>query len=298
MSQPPSGRGSTSISELRSVAALAFVDDLEAPQLDPETEHHLLDVLRLADGTTVAISDGAGSWQACRLEREHRSRAPGRSAAAAGRAEAGGRSPVAGRAEAGGRVTLVPLGKVRTVPPSSPPIGVGFALTKGDRPEWTVQKLTEIGVDRIVPLFTERTIVRIEGAALDQRVERYRRIAREAGTQSRRLRLPRIAAPLPLLQFIASLGAASAGVALAEPGGMPLDDRTRTVLVGPEGGFSERELAGTERHVGLGPTVLRAETAALVAGALLVAKRSERLSARFTMPTCENPVPYPENSAP
>ena len=68
----------------------------------------------------------------------------------------------------------------------------GFAPVKGDRPEWTVQKLTELGVDRIVPLRAARSVVRWDGERGAAAVERLRRVAREAAMQSRRCRLPEV----------------------------------------------------------------------------------------------------------
>jgi 16S rRNA (uracil1498-N3)-methyltransferase len=154
---------------------------------------------------------------------------------------------------------------------------VAFAVPKGERAEWTVQKLTEIGIDHIAPLLSDRTVVRLsEGEAL-RRAERFRRIAREAGAQSRRLHLPIVATPTTvatLLGALGALGALDGEVAIAEPGGGPITASMHTVLVGPEGGWSERELDELPIRVGLGSGVLRAETAALVAGTLLIGARS------------------------
>ena len=73
---------------------------------------------------------------------------------------------------------------------SEPGLTVAFAPTKGERPEWVVQKLTELGVDRIVPLISERSVVRWAGERGAGAVERLRRVAREAAAQSRRVWLP------------------------------------------------------------------------------------------------------------
>jgi 16S rRNA (uracil1498-N3)-methyltransferase len=156
----------------------------------------------------------------------------------------------------------------------SPSRCVAFAIPKGERAEWTVQKLTEIGIDRIVPLLTDRTVVRLDGDEAPRRGERFRRIAREAGSQSRRLHLPDVETPTTLASLIFALDPADGQVAMAEPGGGPVTAAMQMVLVGPEGGWSERELDEVPARVGLGPGVLRAETAALVAGTLLVATRS------------------------
>ena len=83
-------------------------------------------------------------------------------------------------------------GAVLSEPPAEPALTVAFAPVKGERPEWVVQKLTELGVDRIVPLRTERSVVRWDGARGRATVERLRRVAREAAAQCRRVWLPEV----------------------------------------------------------------------------------------------------------
>jgi 16S rRNA (uracil1498-N3)-methyltransferase len=155
-----------------------------------------------------------------------------------------------------------------------PQVTVAFAPVKGDRPEWAVQKLTEIGVDRIVPLVAARSVVR--WTAGGGQVDRWRRVAREAAMQSRRTWLPVV----DDVTGLASLLVDEPGAALAHPGGRPPSLDRPLVLVGPEGGWDEAELAAAASDdsgtslVGLGPHVLRTETAAVVAGALLCALRA------------------------
>lgn len=220
---------------MRSSSAHLFVADLEAPEPDPDDRHHLMRVLRLRPGETVSTSDGRGGWRLCTWVGD-------------------------GRVE--------PAGEVHRDPAPTPAVTVAFAPVKGDRPEWVVQKLTEVGVDGIVPLVAARSVVRWEGDRADRAVERLRRVAREAAMQSRRTWLPDVR---PIVPFAGLVGEA---VALAEPGGArPSLDRP-TVLVGPEGGWAPEELAAGLPRVGLGPTVLRAETAAVAAGVLLCALRA------------------------
>lgn len=221
---------------MRSSSAHVFVDDLDAPALTDDDHRHLARVLRLRPGESVSVSDGAGAWRASTWT-------------AAG--------------------TLEPEGEVEHVPRPAPPITVGFAVLKGDRPEWVVQKLTELGVDRIVPLATARTVVRWDEARADRHVERLRRVAREAAMQSRRAWLPEVA---ELTGFADA--AAWPGAALAESGGAPLSLARPVVLVGPEGGWAPEELDRGLPTVDLGPTVLRAETAAMAAAAVLAALRT------------------------
>lgn len=157
----------------------------------------------------------------------------------------------------------------------APAVTVAFAPTKGERPEWVVQKLTEVGVDRIVPLVTARSIVRWEGERAARSVARLRRVAREAAAQSRRLWLPEVGDVCRLGDLAVSVGAP---VSLAEPGGGAPSLARPAVAVGPEGGWEEAERRTFDRPVGLGPTVLRAETAALVAGAALCGLRARMVA--------------------
>ena len=163
---------------------------------------------------------------------------------------------------------LDPVGEVERVPRPAPEVAVAFAIVKGERPEWAVQKLTEIGVDRIVPMLTARSVVRWPLGEGGQ-VTRLRRVAREAAVQSRRVWLPVVEGMTPVEAVMGEPGAA-----LAHAGGTPPALDRPTLLVGPEGGWDDAELAAAPALVGLGPSVLRTETAATVAGALLCALRA------------------------
>jgi 16S rRNA (uracil1498-N3)-methyltransferase len=107
-------------------------------------------------------------------------------------------------------------------------------------------------------------------------MDRLRRVAREAAAQSRRARLPELRGVWSLAELGATL--APAPLALADPGGSRLHQEVRALVVGPEGGWdeSERAMPGTVR-ISLGPSILRAETATVVAGTLLCALRDGRL---------------------
>ena len=215
-----------------------FVEDLERPEIDGADLHHLERVLRLRAGEVVTVSEGAGGWRQCRYA---------------------------------GRGRLEPMGDVARRPGPSPLVTVGFALTKGDRPEWVVQKLTEAGVDRIVPLLAARAVVRWDEERGDRRLARLRSVARAAAMQSRRTWLPAVN---EVMSFEAAARDLGSTAALAHFGGAPPTLSRPATLVGPEGGWSEEELAFGLPRVGLGPNVLRAETAALAAGLLLCALRA------------------------
>jgi 16S rRNA (uracil1498-N3)-methyltransferase len=232
---------------LRRAAAPAqvFVGDVTAPVLDGEETHHLTRVLRLADGDPVVVADGAGRWGLSRL-----------------------------RFGPKAHPELVADGPVVEEAPPGVTITVGFAPVKGERSEWIVQKLTEVGVDRIVPLVTERSVVRWEGEREARWVGRLQRVSRQAAAQSRRLWLPEVAGMSTLRTLGAEVAATGGELALARLGGSPPSPASRAVAVGPEGGWSPDELAMDLPGLGLGPSVLRSETAAVVVGALIAALRA------------------------
>jgi 16S rRNA (uracil1498-N3)-methyltransferase len=144
-----------------------------------------------------------------------------------------------------------------------------------------VQKATELGAARIVPFAAERSVVRLDRDRGEERARRWRRIAEEAARQCGRADVPDVAAPLPLDAALATLAPGAVPVVF-HPGGAPLAALAApgpagvAAVVGPEGGLTGGEVAACERagalRAGLGPRVLRAETAAIVAVALLQAR--------------------------
>jgi len=138
---------------------------------------------------------------------------------------------------------------------------------KGDRAEWAVAKLTELGVDVIGLLACERASIRLDEASAPRVLARWRRVAREAAGQSRRVRLPEVRGPRDVATAV------SEGAMRCDLDGAVGIGTARTLLVGPEGGWSEAERAAPEASVSLGDTVLRTETAAVTAAVLLVAER-------------------------
>jgi 16S rRNA (uracil1498-N3)-methyltransferase len=236
---------------------MVFVDDPGRPVLSQADAHHLTAVLRLRDGEIVVAGDGAGQWARCQMD-------TGRTVTA--RTDTG-RTPTG--------PTLVPVGPVELTARVEPAVTVAFAPVKGDRPEWVVQKLTELGVDRIVPILTARSVVRWEGARAAKSVERLRRVAREAAAQCRRAWLPEVAAVTTLGSLAALTGRPTT---LACPGGGPPDLGRPVVAIGPEGGWDEAELEAGFDTVGLGGNILRAETAAVAAGTLLCALRQQLIA--------------------
>lgn len=152
------------------------------------------------------------------------------------------------------------------------------ALVKFDHFEWMIEKATELGVSSIVPVQATRSEHGLEKAA-GKRLERWRRIAVEASQQSRRALLPEIQEPCTV-EGVLGLEARYRYVLDENPGGMgflaafPAErsvDDTVAVLVGPEGGWTDEERAqfGPWTRITMGPLILRAETAALAALAVL-----------------------------
>lgn len=235
---------------------------------DREESRHISRVLRLRPGDTVLAADGAGHDYTVRLE-------------TVGEAATGTVLGVAARAaESPLRLTLV-----QSVP-------------KGDKMELIVRAATELGVARVVPVLSERTIVALEPARWRERARRWQRVAKEAAKQCGRAVVPPVDAPRPLADVLALdepaelrlclwEGAARAGegggqarslgttLAANLPGSLPPDARVH-LLVGPEGGLArgevERARAGGWTVVGVGPRILRTETAGPAIIAILQSK--------------------------
>jgi 16S rRNA (uracil1498-N3)-methyltransferase len=161
--------------------------------------------------------------------------------------------------------------------PESRPVTLLLAVFKFDRMEWAIEKATELGIAAIQPVIARRTDAHLAAAA-GKRLERWRRIAREAAQQSRRVLIPEIAEPVKLpdalhpddgLKIV--LAESDADLMLADAvvksGRAPL-----RLAVGPEGGWAEEELqlfaAAGWTAASLGPTILRAETAAIAGVAI------------------------------
>jgi 16S rRNA (uracil1498-N3)-methyltransferase len=211
-----------------------FLPSLDSLDVGGAELHHLRRALRLRAGELVCAADGQGSYRMCRMG-------------------------------AGSSEPLEADGEVCRVPAPSPSLRVGFAPLKGDRTEWVVQKLTELGIDVIELLVAERSVVRWDRERAGRQHERLSAVARSAAEQSRRLWLPELR--------ITREGDPLPPGPLADSGGRALRADDTTLLVGPEGGWTDAERASRDL-VGLGPQVLRADTASVVAAALMAGLRA------------------------
>ena len=220
------------IDALRFSAAHVFVESPASPVLSKDDQHHLERVLRLRDGETVSCSDGKGMWS---LAQWHNG-------------------------------ALTTDGTVQHAQIPSPLLTVAIAPIKGDRTDLVIEKLVEIGIDRIIILQpVERSVVRWATNKIPQVMARYERIIRAAAMQSRRVHLPELIGPLALADV------ANSETAFAEPGGTADIGSFTTVVIGPEGGFSAQEVSLAPALADLGPSILRAETAAIVGASRMVA---------------------------
>jgi 16S rRNA (uracil1498-N3)-methyltransferase len=217
--------------------------------IDGEAANHIARVLRLRPGDPLMLFDGGGGEHAARIE--------------------------AFRKDA----VVVIVGERSAVERESPlPLTLAQGVSRGERMDWVVQKATELGVTRIVPLLTERTVVRLEAQQAQRKRLHWQAIAVAACEQSGRDRVPGVDSPLSLGEFLDGAGASGTRLLLSAAGSLRIAQLPRppaglTVLIGPEGGLAETEqraaLAAGFIAVRVGPRILRTETAAVAALTLL-----------------------------
>ena len=218
----------------------------ERVALSPPDARHAVGSLRLRVGDEVPLADGGGTVGAGVLVRAEE-----------------------GRAE-------LDVGAVRVVARPARTVSVALAAPRGDRLGWVVQKLAELGVDEVVLMHSERSVRRWDATRAPSALERLRAVAREAAMQSRRPFITELSGPRTLDEAV-DAEPARAVVLWERPGEalggvLERDPRGVRLVVGPEGGFTEREIrsavAGGAVTASLGPGVLRTETAALAASVI------------------------------
>ena len=225
-------------------------DDADRLTLEGPEAHHAY-VRRLGVGERVVITDGAG-----RLAR--------------GSVVSSGKSAL-----------VVDVESVEVVPHPEPSLTVVQAIPKGERADRTVEVLTEIGVDRVVPWRAARCVATWKGDRVEKSLARWRATARESAKQARRAWVPEVTEPADTSSVASLLAAADLAVVLHESAtgslaSLAVPDRgSVVVVVGPEGGLTDEEattFAEVARVVRMGETVLRTSTAGVVAAAALLSR--------------------------
>ena len=220
--------------------------------LTSDEARHLREVLRLKPGDEVHVFDGEGKEFRCSIAKALRDTAE--------------------------------LNIIEEIVPASPEspikLTLGVALLKGDKFDLVVQKTTELGVHRIIPVVTRHADIHLRDSSdANKRVSRWQRIALEAAKQSGRALVPSVKEPLPFSEFVSDC--VDACLMFSERGGRSFHDATKEIpssnemkaVVGSEGGWSDEELELAQtagwRIVTLAGRILRAETAAITVAALI-----------------------------
>ena len=233
-------------------------------ELPRETGAHLAKVLRARSGDAVVLFNGDGREFTGTVEKVQ------------------------------GSQVVASIGAARGIDRESPfPLTLVQCVPRGDRMDFIVQKATELGVVRIVPVLSQRSVVRLDESQSDSKQAHWRSVAVSACEQCGRNRLPNVETPLPLLSYLGGLARSTGKEALrlvlepesarhAELGaraidfGSPASASRAQIAIGPEGGFAPEELEAFDLsafcRVGLGPRVLRTETAAIAAIVVLQAR--------------------------
>ncbi len=227
--------------------------------LSADDSHHIITVLRKRQGDSIAVTDAAGVTYDCRIREADSQRA-----------------------------LLEPLEKTGQKDGSSGRVILAAGLLKNDKFEWVVQKAAELGASMIVPVQMEHCVVKLNDTRRRDRRLRWQRIAQEAAKQCGRDDIPEVADVLSFPELLKAYG--------TMPFIIPFEKETRplrdccaavqtgdvVICIGPEGGFAREEIerAVTElascQTVSLGPRILRAETAAVAALAIIMYERGFR----------------------
>lgn len=219
----------------------------KALALPREQSHHIATVLRMSPGEEVIVFNGQGGEYDGLIDSVQK------------------------------HSVLLKIQKWRDVNRESPlSIVLAQGISRGERMDYTIQKATELGISEIQPMFTEYCTIRLAADRVEKKLAHWQAIAVGASEQSGRNKVPLIRSPLPFSAVLRSSGNLMIG---DTEGGKPIKAvlgpiRSPIVLlIGPEGGFSEAEIAAAiqagAQSISLGPRILRTETAGLVAAALL-----------------------------
>jgi 16S rRNA (uracil1498-N3)-methyltransferase len=221
--------------------------------VDGSAANHITRVLRLRSGDALTVFDGSGGEFGARIEEFRKDS------------------------------VVVTVEEHRPLDRESPlPLTLAQGISRGERMDWVIQKATELGTSRIVPLFTKRSMVRLDERQAERKLQHWRAIAIAACEQSGRNKIPELATPIDFFDVLPADGSGATRLLLSPTGDLRIEDlpdvrqdaapgerKAITVLIGPEGGLDDVEqeaaLAAGFKAVRLGPRVLRTETAAIAA---------------------------------
>jgi 16S rRNA (uracil1498-N3)-methyltransferase len=217
--------------------------------VDGSAANHIARVLRLRGGDALTVFDGSGGEFGARIEELRKD------------------------------TVVVAVEEHRPLDRESPlPLTLVQGISRGERMDWVIQKATELGATRIVPVFTKRSVVRLDEKQAERKLQHWRAIAVAACEQCGRNRIPDLAAPLDYFDALATGTHAHptspTRLLLSPTGDLRINDLEDvgngiTVLIGPEGGLEDVEqeaaIAAGFQAVRLGPRILRTETAAIAA---------------------------------
>lgn len=216
-----------------------FLDTGRVAELPPEQSHYLRNVLRMRSGDSLRLFNGDGAEYSTVISTIDRK-----------------------------QVSV--LIQERHEPQNESPLWsqLGLALSKGERMDYAIQKCTELGINQITPLDTARCEVRLKGDRIRKRLEHWQQVAISAAEQCGRCCIPEIAEPIALQSWLDSCSADCRLVMdQRQPDSLPAQKSVSSlaILTGPEGGFTDSEIAAAYsagfQGVSLGPRVLRAESA-------------------------------------
>jgi len=218
-------------------------------ELESQAAIHLTRVLRAQPGTEVILFNGDGNEYSATIHKTDRNRA------------------------------WVVINNVATVNHESPlSITLAQGISRSDRMDYTLQKAVELGVNHIVPLFTENCSVKLKADRIEKRLKHWQGIIISACEQSGRTRIPEISSPLTLANWLTIIPSGQTCLTLQPEAAYSLQninppEKNITLLVGPEGGLSQQEITTVNKQnfqgVRLGPRILRTETAAMVAMSII-----------------------------
>lgn len=221
-------------------------------ELPNDIFHHAVNVLRLRESHEIRLFDGVGNQAHAQLTQIEKKSA---------------------------HAILTAIDAISVEPPLS--ITLAQCLSVGDKMDWTIEKAVELGVTRITPLFSAKSQIKLTPERAAKKVEHWQRIIVAACAQCGRNVLPQLDAPQPLTRFLDTQKSQPSLKLMLHPNGAvpfktlstPSENQEITLLIGPEGGFDDKELAHAQvsafTNTVLGPRVLRTESAGLAAIAAL-----------------------------